>query len=72
MEESKTKKKVKEIKELKRALSDLKVIEKTLDKVDKVKGNLSRPVISEVDNANRIMKKLKERVKDVLASLTPI
>ena len=72
MEESKTKKKVKEIKELKRVLSDLKVIEKTLDKVDKVKGNLSKPVISEVDKASGIMKKLKERVKDVLASLTPI
>lgn len=72
MEKSKAKKNAKEIEKLKKVLSDLRVIEKTLDKVDRVKGDLSRPVISEVERANRITKKLKERVRDVLASLTPI
>ncbi|MCK4714297.1 MAG: hypothetical protein KAT35_01890 [Candidatus Aenigmarchaeota archaeon] len=72
MEKIKTRKKVNETRELKEVLSDLRVVERALDKVAKVKGNLSKPVASEVGRANKTMKKLKERVRDVLASLTPI
>ena len=57
----KTKKNVNKTRELKEVLSDMKAVERTLEKVAKVKGTLSKPVASEVGRANKTMKKAERQ-----------